>query len=345
MAATARDLPDLAELVGAFLSQCSPSEQRLLLAGAERIAAEQYRRWAERSVDDDRDGLIAAAEREEQVATVLEKLMPDAAETARALEERLTMLSSLYRSLVHGRHMRDQFAIQSAAERAGGALLRAYAEREADAATRDALLAAAGLEEANASFLDGVVDHRPDTPRITPVRDEEQDEQIRELLEEVRIPGAQAVNIFETLVRHPGLYRRWMPFAGKLLAGKLPARDRELLILRTAWHTRSPYEWGQHVRLAKDAGISDDEIDRVATGPGAPDWAAFDRTLLTAADELHDDAGIGDRTWAELADRYDERQLIEVPMLVGHYHMVAFALNSLGVQREPGVPGLPDEHA
>jgi alkylhydroperoxidase family enzyme len=183
---------------------------------------------------------------------------------------------------------------------------------------------------------------RPQTPRIAPLRDDELTDETSELLEEVRIPSAQAVNIFETLVRHPGLYRRWMPFAGKLLAGKLPARDRELLILRTAWRCGSPYEWGQHVRLAKMAEISDEEIDRVAAGPGAPGWDAFDATLLAAADELHDDACISDSTWAALAARYDERQLIEVPMLVGQYHMLAFALNSLGVQREPGVPGLPD---
>jgi 4-carboxymuconolactone decarboxylase len=133
-----------------------------------------------------------------------------------------------------------------------------------------------------------------------------------------------------------------MPFAGKLLAGKLPARDRELLILRSAWRCASSYEWGQHVRLAKQAGISAEEIDRIATGPGTPGWEPFDRTLLTAVDELHDDACLTDATWATLASRYDERQMIELPMLVGQYHMLAFALNSMGVQREPGVPGLPD---
>jgi alkylhydroperoxidase family enzyme len=345
MGMTERELPDLASLVGAFLGQCSPAEQRVLLAGAERIAAEQYRRWAEHAGDDDRDGFLAAAEREERVADVLEKLTPDAAETARALDERFPMLPAAYRSVLQGRNRHDQFVIQSAAERAGGALLRAFAEREADAATREALLASAGLEEANAGFLDAVVGGGRETARVSPLSEEEQDAQVRELLEEVRIPNAEAVNIFETLVRHPGLFRKWMPFAGKLLAGKLPARDRELLILRTAWHCRSPYEWGQHVRLAKAAGISDDEIERVAGGPDAPEWAAVDRTLLAAADELHDDACISDRTWSALADHYDEKQLIEVPMLVGHYHMVAFALNSLGVQREPGVPGLPDRRA
>lgn len=183
---------------------------------------------------------------------------------------------------------------------------------------------------------------RPQTPRIPPLRDEEADEQTSALLEEVRLPNAEAVNIFATLVRYPGLYRRWMPFAGKLLAGKLPARDRELLILRSAWRCASSYEWGQHVRLAKQAGLSAEEIDRIATGPDAPAWELFDRTLLTAVDELHDDACLTDATWATLASRYDERQLIELPMLVGQYHMLAFALNSLGVQREPGVPGLPD---
>jgi 4-carboxymuconolactone decarboxylase len=183
---------------------------------------------------------------------------------------------------------------------------------------------------------------RPQTPRIPPLGDNELDDETSALLEEVRLPNAQAVNIFETLVRHPGLYRRWMPFAGKLLAGKLPARDRELLILRTAWRCGSPYEWGQHVRLAKMAEIGDEEIDRIAAGADAPGWDAFDATLLTAVDELHDASCITDATWAALATRYDERQLIEVPMLVGQYHMLAFALNSLGVQREPGVPGLPD---
>ncbi len=186
---------------------------------------------------------------------------------------------------------------------------------------------------------------RPATPRIPPLPGEERDDQARELLGAMdQLPDAVAVNIFATIVRHPGLYRRWMPFAGKLLAGKLPVRDRELLILRTAWHTRSPYEWGQHVRLSKAAGITDDEIERVIAGPSADGWAPFDRTLLQAADDLHDDACISDANWDALAKQYDERQLIEVPMLVGHYHMVAFALNSFGVQREPGVDGLPDAH-
>jgi 4-carboxymuconolactone decarboxylase len=176
-------------------------------------------------------------------------------------------------------------------------------------------------------------------PRIPPLPASEQDDQAQELLAEVRVADAPAAHIFATLVRHPGLFRRWLPFGGKLLAGKLPARDRELLILRTAVLCHAEYEWGQHRLIGLAAGISEEEIERVRSGPETQGWERFDAALLTAADELHGQARISDATWETLATRYDERQLIEVPMVVGHYHLVAFTLNSLGVQLEPGVPG------
>jgi alkylhydroperoxidase family enzyme len=155
----------------------------------------------------------------------------------------------------------------------------------------------------------------------------------------VSVRDAPAANIFATLVRHPGLFRRWLPLGGKLLAGRLPARDRELLILRTAVLCRAEYEWGQHRLIGRSAGLSESEVERVKEGADAQGWDDFDATLMRAVDELHADARISDATWEELATRYDERQLIEVPMLVGHYYMVAFALNSLGVELEPGVAG------
>lgn len=177
------------------------------------------------------------------------------------------------------------------------------------------------------------------SPRIEPVGPDSEDDRQRELLAQVRTLGSAASNVFGTLVRHPGLFRHWLPFAGKLLVGKIPARDRELLILRTAWRCQSVYEWGQHTLIARQCGLDDEEISRVKQGPTARGWSQEDAALLAAVDELHDHSRITDVTWARLADRYDERQLLEVPMLVGHYHMLAFALNSAGVQREAGVPG------
>jgi alkylhydroperoxidase family enzyme len=85
------------------------------------------------------------------------------------------------------------------------------------------------------------------------------------------------------------------------------------------------------VAIARAAGLSDEEIGRVPAGPDAPGWSPGDAALLRAVDELRDDSCITDATWAALADRYGPEQLIEVPMLAGHYAMLAGALNSLGV--------------
>ncbi|HET9689780.1 MAG TPA: carboxymuconolactone decarboxylase family protein [Acidimicrobiales bacterium] len=182
---------------------------------------------------------------------------------------------------------------------------------------------------------------RPSTPRIAPLPRDERTPAAQGLLEGVSVAGAEA-NIFTTLVRAEGLTRKWLPFGGKLLAGKIPARDRELLILRTGWNCRAEYEWAQHVVIGRRAGLGDDEIARVPAGPDAAGWSDHDRSLLRAADELHADWCITDATWAAIAGRYDEAQMIELPMLVGHYHMVAGALNSLGVQLDPGLHGFPD---
>ena len=178
---------------------------------------------------------------------------------------------------------------------------------------------------------------RPTAPRITPLPAADRTPSASALLEGVTVAGSEA-NIFTTLVRAEGLTRRWLPFGGKLLNGKLPARDRELLILRTAWNCQAEYEWAQHVLLARAAGLSDAEIERVPSGPEAS-WEDRDRLLLVAADELHDDWCVSDGTWQSLAAAYDEEQLIELPMLVGHYHMVAMTLNTLGVALDDGLAG------
>ena len=73
------------------------------------------------------------------------------------------------------------------------------------------------------------------------------------------------------------------------------------------------------------------------SGPNAEGWTELESAMLRAADELHADACITDETWATLAEHLDDRQLIEVPVLVGQYHLVAYMLNSLGIELEPGL--------
>src|SRR5271155_6243569 len=97
---------------------------------------------------------------------------------------------------------------------------------------------------------------------LSPLSPEDQ-----EMAEKNRIEG-KIPNIFGTLVNHPKLARSWLRFAGYILSRQtLPARDREIAILRIGWLNQAEYEWAQHVRIGKSAGLSDAEIDRISKGP------------------------------------------------------------------------------
>jgi len=113
------------------------------------------------------------------------------------------------------------------------------------------------------------------------------------------------------------------------------------VILRTGHRCRAAYEWGQHVPIAKAAGLTDAEIERIPRGPDAEGWSDLDRALLRASDELHEDQFVSDATYAELASHYDTQQLMDLVFAVGQYHLVSMALNTFGVQPEAGAPGLP----
>jgi AhpD family alkylhydroperoxidase len=148
-----------------------------------------------------------------------------------------------------------------------------------------------------------------------------------------RVTGTRPPAVFLTLGRHRRLFWGWLLFAGALMpGGRLPRRETELVILRVATLSGSAYELAQHRRLGRRAGLSRDEIEAVALGPGHPLWAPRDRLLLRVADALHADRDLADSLWAELRTELDERETIELVMLVGHYTMLATALNTLRVE-------------
>jgi len=183
------------------------------------------------------------------------------------------------------------------------------------------------------------------SPRIPPLSLADADPRTRELLgalTTLRDDDTSVLNVFTTMANHPELLRRWLGFANHvLLKSTLPARERELAILRTGWLCRSPYEWGQHVVVGRHAGLTDDDVTRVAAGPDADGWTDAEAALLRTVDELHDHATVSDRTWSRLAAHFDVQQCMDLVFAIGQYHLVSFALNAFGVERDDGVSGVP----
>ena len=182
-------------------------------------------------------------------------------------------------------------------------------------------------------------------PRIEPLAPSALDAEKRAAVQEIwdalgSPPREDMPEYFLTMLRHPQLMLRQSQFSVQLFRGELPVRERELAILRLAWLLQAPYEWGEHVRAGKRVGLSSDEIERITIGSSAPGWSEHERAIMRAVEELHADAMISDPTWKVLARTWNEKQLLEFPVLVGFYQSIAYLQNSVRFRLEKNNQGL-----
>ena len=172
-------------------------------------------------------------------------------------------------------------------------------------------------------------------PRLAPMAPEEWDE-LQVLLADVAGGPEHALNIFTTLGRHPELFRAFVTFGGALLDGRLPARTRELSILRTAARCGADYEWHHHAAAAAQVGVSDEDIAALHLPLADHPWPEADLVVLRAVDEMHDRWALSDDTWTAMHGAVGDAGAIELVLLVGQYHLVALALRSLRIGPEGG---------
>lgn len=187
-------------------------------------------------------------------------------------------------------------------------------------------------------------------PRIEPLRLEDMSSQALAITERMlnatskerqEASFEKVPELVPTLLRYPELFSRLTDLSLHLLtSGCLSDRDRELVVLRSAWLSQAPYEWGEHVEIAKRVGISTEEIERITLGSTAGAWIAHEAALLKAVEELQANAMIANETWHVLAQQLNEKQLIELPILVGQFQSVAFLQNALRMRLEPHNKGL-----
>jgi alkylhydroperoxidase family enzyme len=173
-------------------------------------------------------------------------------------------------------------------------------------------------------------------PRVPPVPEHQRSAEQRSIATQFADSGM--TNAVATYLHHPALTQSLMPYEQYVSgASTLPARERALLLMRTAWLTRSNYLWAHGAGPARRAGLSNEQLTRIAHGPDAPGWTPFEAAVLRAADELHVDSFVSDATWQALVARYDTNQMVDLVYSVGELTMHAGAINSLGVEIEADV--------
>ncbi len=182
-------------------------------------------------------------------------------------------------------------------------------------------------------------------PRIAALEDSEMSGEARRIVDAVRAsagagPAAEVPDYMRTIAKHPGLFRSQMDTGKLFFNGLIPARERELAVLRIGWLAGAPYEWGEHVKIAQRYGVSPEEIEHAIAGSSAPGWTAHEAAILRGVEELIADFAIGGETWDVLAQSWDEAQMLEFPAMVGQYVAIAFIQNSIRTRLAPENPGL-----
>jgi alkylhydroperoxidase family enzyme len=190
----------------------------------------------------------------------------------------------------------------------------------------------------------------PHAPRIPPL-DPPYAPEIAAVLARWMPPGftVEPLKLFRTLVKHREIFDRMRPLGAGLLGqlGTLDPRERELVIDRTCARCGCQYEWGVHVvAFGQALGIPEEQLLGTATRSSAePGWSERQALLLQLVDELHDTSTVSDVLWARLETRWSEPQLIELVVLVGWYHLIAFFANAARVAPEEWAARFPADDA
>lgn len=181
-------------------------------------------------------------------------------------------------------------------------------------------------------------------PRIAPLEDRAFSEEQRAIAETQRGRDGRLLNIFRTLAHAPEALKSFLAWGGYILSDRnsLPARERELAILRIGFLCRSGYEWTQHHRIGLRCGLTSEEIERIKIGTAAPGWSRAERSLLSACDELHRGQFIEETTWKALLADYSQKQAMDLVMTAGQYTQVCMMLNTFGIQLDEGQVLDPD---
>jgi alkylhydroperoxidase family enzyme len=137
------------------------------------------------------------------------------------------------------------------------------------------------------------------------------------------------------------LAQAFLTLNGHVLMGTtLSERHRELLIMRVAAVRNCGYEWAQHLFMARDVGLTDEEIGRIAYGPDSPFWGEADAALTRAVDELIGEGTVNEPTWTTLAAHFDTKQLLDVIFTVGTYDLLARLFNALQMDIDDDIQAL-----
>ncbi len=153
--------------------------------------------------------------------------------------------------------------------------------------------------------------------------------------QEARIAAARGrvSLLYQVLLHSPPVAHGWEQMLSAIRNhSSLPARLRELLILRVAVLNRAPYEFEAHAPLALAAGASDAAIEALRQpGLGHGLFSEEERVALAYADAMTRDIEVPDALFEQVRVHWQGQALVDLTATIAAYNMVSRLLSALRI--------------
>jgi 4-carboxymuconolactone decarboxylase len=144
--------------------------------------------------------------------------------------------------------------------------------------------------------------------------------------------GGQLTALDGTLLHSPPIADGWNSLLGAVRErSTLPADIRELAMLRVAELNGAQYEWSAHEPIAKQAGMTTEQIAALRAGGDLSILDGGQRAALAYTDVMTRDIAVADTFFEALREFFDQRQIVELTATVAAYNMVSRFLVALEV--------------
>jgi 4-carboxymuconolactone decarboxylase len=162
--------------------------------------------------------------------------------------------------------------------------------------------------------------------------------ELAELIGKIRAGRRGAlINVYKLLLHAPPLAASWLDLISTArYKTELDGRLREIVIIRIAYLNRTDYVVKQHVpQLSTPEGLSKEECDALADWRDSEFFSARERAALAYADAMTRDIAVPDEVFEALRPHFNERQIVELTVLIGTYNMHTRVFMALGIDPEP----------
>lgn len=178
--------------------------------------------------------------------------------------------------------------------------------------------------------------------RVPLISDDDADPIVRGVFDAVRASGREVPDLYRALANAPRVLEHWVDFASGIRADSSVERSvRELAIMRVAFLGDVDYEWRHHWKMGRAAGLTEEQLRAIPRWSDRSCFAATERAVLRAADELVDEATLTTPTWGELRALWSSDQVIEIVLTISFYICISRMLGALDLALEDRYQQVP----